>query len=65
MPNSPRYSFPKTKNKSFINSVQDHSKKVPAPSEYHKELGWLNKNASNLGKGAKRKTIIDEIFIEK
>lgn len=62
---SPCHKFPITENKSFINLVEEHSRRIPSPSDYNKNLTWLNKTARDLSKGSMRKTIIDQIYIEK
>ena len=62
---SPSYTFPKTINKTFINRTEEHSKRIPSPTEYEKPMKWINNTARDLSKGSKRKTIIDQIFIEK
>ena len=59
---APSYSFPKTNNKKFIRVIEEHSKKVPAPSDYNKTINWINRFQKDLLKGAKRKTIIDQIY---
>lgn len=45
--------------------IEEHSKKIPAPSEYNKNIEWINKFQKDLLKGSKRKTIIDQIYIDK
>lgn len=62
---SPSYKIPKCSNKSFIQVVEEHSKGIPASSDYSKPLNWLSATVRGLGKGSKRNTIIDQIFKEK
>lgn len=62
---SPSYLFPKTKNKSFIKLVEEHSKKVPAPTAYERKMQWISKTARDLSKGSMRRTVIDQIYREK
>ena len=50
MVRSPSYSLNKTSNKSFINVVEEHSKRIPSPTDYEKNLNWLNNTARDLSK---------------
>lgn len=45
--------------------MEDHSRRVPSPSDYDKSINWIKKTTRDLSKGSMRKTIIDQIYAEK
>jgi len=53
----PKYSYPKEKNKNFLDQVKKRSQQVPAPNSYHKAMSWNNPRGKFLL--GKKKTTID------